>query len=142
MIEIYVNNLQDTDTFKELHENLDCKLLYDPTKEEVIEELTNNPEKPYWHSYMAHLMDQQMDRFIIDMHMTAILRTREVIGIWCYAGCFARNAGLKGYFTDMFISKALEAADYGFDEHEEDLIYEQNRKFAAAINEPVYRRRA
>ena len=87
-------------------------------------------------------MDQQMDRFIIDIHMTAILRTRGVIGIWCYAVCFARNAGLKGFFTDMLISNALEAADYGFDEHEEDLIYEQNRKFAAAINEPVYRRRA
>ena len=45
MIEIYVNNLQDTDTFKELHENLDCKLCMTRQKEEVIEELTNNPEE-------------------------------------------------------------------------------------------------
>ena len=44
MIVVYVNSMSDTDTFRAVYENLDCKMMY-------------NPERLFWPSVTAALMD-------------------------------------------------------------------------------------
>ena len=140
MIVIYVNSMSDTDTFHAVYENLDCKLLYNPTREEVVKILYDNPGETllaFGHGTPYGLLNAYMDGYVIDCLMEDMLRNREVIGIWCYASMFGERARLKGFFTNMFISNPMEADLMGCGNWDEEVLFEQNKKFAVAINELI-----
>ena len=140
MIVIYVNSMSDTDTFHAVYENLDCKLLYNPTREEVVKILYDNPGETllaFGHGSPCGLFDAYMTGYVIDFMMEDLLRDREVIGIWCYASMFALRADLHGFFTNMFISNPVEASCMGCGEWDNEILYKQNKKFAVAINELI-----
>ena len=140
MIVIYVSSLRDTLTFSALYEKQECTLLHNPNRADVIAELEKNPEETvlcFGHGSGHGLMNEDMSQFIIDSSMRDLLCNREIIGIWCYAADFARENGLKGFFTNMFISNPIEAMQHNCGFHKEEVIYEQNEKFATAITDLI-----
>jgi hypothetical protein len=74
-----------------------------------------------------------MDGYVISSKDVDLLRKRNVIGLWCYAGNFADKYGLHGFFTSMFISNVNEAINLNFNATKEDITSE-NIKFAVSIN--------
>lgn len=137
MIVVYVNTMEDTATFSRLYDGLDCTLLYNPTREEVETALANNPTETLMclgHGSSRGLFASDMRGFLIDSKMLDLLVTREIIGIWCYASDFARYNNLRGFFTYMFISNSNECLWNRCGEYSNDIIFEQNRKFATNIN--------
>ena len=46
--------MSDTDTFHAVYENLDCKMMYNPKREDVVKALQ---ERLFWPSVTAALMD-------------------------------------------------------------------------------------
>ncbi len=140
MIVIYVSSLRDTLTFSALYEKQECTLLHNPNRADVIAELEKNPEETvlcFGHGSGHGLMNEDMSQFIIDSSMRDLLCNREIIGIWCYAADFARENGLKGFFTNMFISNPIEAMQHNCGFHKEEVVYEQNDKFARAITDLI-----
>lgn len=138
MIIVYVNSMEDTSQFDALYEGVkDCTLLYNPTRREVVELLSERPGETllcFGHGTSRGLFDVELTYYIIDWTMTPLLRDREVIGLWCFASSFAKTNGLTGFFTHMFISNSLECSQYGCGDYSDEVIFEQNRKFADKIN--------
>ncbi len=50
---------------------------------------------------------------IIDKTCVPFLKTKELVGIWCFAKTFFDEHGLARFHTDMFISETLEATMMG-----------------------------
>ena len=48
--------------------------------------------------------------YLVDANNASSIRARRVVGVWCYAAAFAESAGLRGFFTGMFVSNPKEAA--------------------------------
>ena len=137
MIAIFMNTMEDTNTFAPLFEGLDCGVLVNPTRAEVIEVLEQNPTETLLclgHGSPRGLFASDWQGYVIDSSMSYLLKDREMIGIWCYASDFARMNNLKGFFTYMFISNANEASIHHCGEVTDELIYEENLKFSNAIN--------
>lgn len=51
--------------------------------------------------------------YLVDVRNAPTIRARRVVGVWCYAAAFAESAGLRGFFTGMFVSNLKEAAFVG-----------------------------
>ena len=51
--------------------------------------------------------------YLVDVRNAPSIRARRVVGVWCYAASFAESAGLRGFFTGMFVSNPAEAAFVG-----------------------------
>jgi len=67
------------------------------------------------HGYMGGLLDMRYGK-VVGHECVPYLRDREnLVGIWCYASTFASEAGLKGFFSGMFISELPEAVMNGVD---------------------------
>jgi hypothetical protein len=129
--------MEDTNTFLSVYKDLDCKLLYNPTRKEVIDMLTRNPEETtlcFGHGTPNGLFTKDFKGYVIDNNMAHLLRNREVIGIWCYAKEYARKHKLKGFFTGMFVSNQCEAECHNFKGHDDDFILEQDKIFSDRIN--------
>ena len=140
MIVVYVNSMSDTDTFHAIYENLDCKLMINPKRHEVVQALQDNPTETllaFGHGTPYGLTNAEMDGYVIDYLMEDMLRTREVTGVWCYASMFAQKLGLKGFFTNMFISNPTESLLMGCGNWDKEIMYEQNSKFAHALNKLI-----
>jgi hypothetical protein len=142
MIAIFMNTMEDTDTFAPLFNSIDCTLLTNPTKAEVIKVLEENPTETLMclghGSHNGLFSSDWGEGYVIDFSMVHLLKDREIIGIWCYASDFARRHNLKGFFTYMFISNISEAKCHGKGVGATDeLIYEENVKFSNIINEYI-----
>ncbi len=64
----------------------------------------------------------------------SLIRAERIIGIWCYASTFARNCGLKGFYSSMFISSGMEAALMGVSGVSGEEITASEVLFAKRIN--------
>ena len=138
MIVIHVDSMEDTARLKKAYEGLkNVTLLYNPTKEEVIEELQLNDDPLVMclgHGTTSGLFGTSWLGFVVDRSMADLLKSRKMIGIWCFASSFAERYGLHGYFTSMFISNINEAEGFGFaDNTNEDILNEINL-FCGKIN--------
>ena len=138
MIVVFVNSMEDTATFSRLYDGLeDITLLYNPTREEVENVLRERPTERLMclgHGSSRGLFSHDFKGYIIDRDTTPLLRTREMIGIWCYASDFARLNNLRGFFTYMFISNPQEANAHRCGEVSEDVVFEENRLFSQRVN--------
>lgn len=140
MIVVFVNSMEDTEMFMSVYKDIDCKLLYNPTRVEVVKTLKAYPNETLLclgHGSKYGLFDKDIKDFVIDDQMEYLLRSREVIGVWCYAKQFALRNKLKGFFTDMFISNQDEAEYHCCKGNDDDVIMEQNRKFADSLNKLI-----
>ncbi len=138
MIVIHVDSMEDTARLKKAYEGLDdVTLLYNPTKEKVVEELRLNNDPLVMclgHGTTSGLFGTSWLGFVVDRSMADLLKNRKMIGIWCFASSFAERYGLNGYFTSMFISNINEAEGFGFpDNTNEDILNEVNI-FCETIN--------
>jgi hypothetical protein len=142
MIAIFMNTMEDTNTFSPLFKGIDGTLLTNPTRAEVIKVLEDNPTDTLMclgHGSSTGLFSENFsDGPVVDSSMVHLLKDREMIGIWCYASEFARMHNLKGFFTYMFISNLEEAKCHGMSAGVTDeMIYEENIRFSNYINELI-----
>ena len=140
MIVVYVNTMEDTNTFSSLYKDLDCTLLYNPTRKEVEDILKERPTETLMclgHGSSRGLFATDFNGYLIDRSMVDLLRSREMIGIWCYASDFARMNNLRGFFTYMFISNTQECSWHRCGSYDNEVVFEQNRKFATKVNELI-----
>ena len=138
MIVIHVDSMEDASKLKKAYEGLEnVTLLYNPTKEAVVEELQHNDDPLVMclgHGTTSGLFNQDWFGYVVDHSTANLLRGRKMIGIWCFASSFAERYGLHGYFTSMFISNINEAEGFGFaDNTNEDILNEINL-FCGKIN--------
>ena len=138
MIVIYVNSMEDTSRLKKAYEGLeDVTLLYNPTRNEVVEELENNKDPLVMclgHGTTSGLFATNWLGYVVDRNMIDLLKDRKMIGIWCYASSFAERYGLHGYFTSMFISNINEAEGFGFAGHTNEDILNEVDLFSESIH--------
>lgn len=141
MIIVYIDSKEDTSTFAPLYQNIEgSTLLFNPTREEVVDILTERPTETlmcFGHGSPRGLFSHDWSGMVIDGSMAHLLRGRDMIGIWCYASEFARIHNLRGFFTYMFVSNLQECVfgHHGF--YQEQVIFEQNERFARRVNELI-----
>lgn len=137
MIIVYVDTQEDTSTFKTLYDGIECTLLTNPRRSEVVKILEDNPTETlmcFGHGSSNGLFSSHIDEnMVIDGQMIHLLKDREIIGIWCYASQFAIKHNLKGFFTYMFISNSVEAKCFMYKGGNEE-IFAENKLFAERIN--------
>ena len=74
--------------------------------------------------------------YLVDVRNAPSIRARRVVGVWCYAASFAESAGLRGFFTGMFVSNPAEAAFVGCPGRDSAAtITEQEVLFCRRVNE-------
>lgn len=74
--------------------------------------------------------------YLVDATNAPSVRARRVVGVWCYAASFAESAGLRGFFTGMFVSNPMEAAFVGSPGRDSAAtITEQEVLFCRRVNE-------
>ena len=74
--------------------------------------------------------------YLVDVRNAPSIRARRVVGVWCYAASFAESAGLRGFFTGMFVSNPMEAAFVGCPGRDSAAtITEQEVLFCRRVNE-------
>lgn len=76
-------------------------------------------------------------RLIINSEFVYLLRTKELVGIWCNCDQFFQKYNLKGFNTGMIISEYGEAAYFQIYNYTQKQIYEFNDQFAGAIKESI-----
>lgn len=140
MIVLHQDSQHDTSVMKALYDGLDnIKLLYNPKRVEFERVMRENPNEMFMcighgTSFGLFGYHETNNTFIIDSNNVHLLKDRDNICIWCNACDFAKQfSGIRGFFTDMFISNPSEAKAYGFIGHTEKETDEQNIKFCNYI---------
>lgn len=140
MIVIHIDSQQDTSFLKKTYEGIDnLILLYNPTKEQVNKTLEENPNEDVMmlgHGSPSGLFSHDWRDNVIDYSNAHLLKGRNCVGIWCWAKKFAKNYGLKGHFTSMFISNEGEARGFGFNATEEE-VFNEVELFSDRINKLI-----
>ena len=74
--------------------------------------------------------------YLVDADNAPSIRARRVVGVWCHASAFAERAGLRGFFTGMFVSNPMEASFVGCPGGDSAAtITEQEVLFCRRVNE-------
>lgn len=141
MISILINSQKDTDFLRGAYEGLEegNTILVNPTREKVEEVLTEHPNERVMlmgHGSPSGLFSNNWMGYIVDFKNAYLLKDREVIGIWCWAKAFGKAHGLKGFFTDMFISNYGEYRGRfpnGIEYKDED-IFAEITNFVTLVN--------
>lgn len=136
MIVCLINSMEDAALLQDVYKGLsDVKLLVNPSSEQLTKVLRDNPHETFMglgHGTGYGLLNETMSDYVL---MDAdLLRDRETIGIWCYAGSFASSNNLHGFFTSMFVSNQREAEWYGFKADGNDDIYHEVTLFCQRVN--------
>lgn len=138
MIVIHVDSMEDTTRLKKAYAGLEhVKLLYNPSKEEVIGQLERDDDPLVMclgHGSPGGLFAANWLGYVVDHDMIDLLKDRKMVGIWCYASSFAERYGLHGYFTSMFISNINEAECFGFSGNNNLDILNEVNLFSETIN--------
>lgn len=135
---IIINVRPDTEDFSELIAGFDqtnANILYNPSRSEVRHLLreSRNDLVLFGHGDDRGLYNTMMNGYIVGSGDVDMLRQRNVIGLWCFAGNFGDRYGLHGFFTSMFISNVDEAHWYDYDPTEQQ-VTDENYIFARRIN--------
>jgi hypothetical protein len=76
------------------------------------------------------------DKIVINSSHVDLLRTKKLVGIWCFANLFFEGHELLGIYTDMIISEAQEAEAFGV-EYTDGFIDRSNKMFALAVRDSI-----
>ena len=63
-----------------------------------------------------------------------LVKAKNIIGVWCYASDFSKNNSLRGFYSSMFISSAIEAGLMGIHGVSEDEIKSSEILFCRRVN--------
>lgn len=74
--------------------------------------------------------------YIISSRHASLLKTKEVVCMWCNAHGYFCHYGLKGFFTGMIISEEIEA-DYLGIEYKKGDVDESNVLFTKALKDSI-----
>lgn len=133
---VIINVKSDTNVFGYLLNNIHAQnVLVNPSRSQVRRLLSesNNDILFYGHGDDGGLYNTASNGYIISSRDVQQLRTRNVIGLWCYAGNFADKYNLHGFFTSMFISN-IDEANFLQVTGDPDKIFKENIKFNSIIN--------
>jgi hypothetical protein len=138
MLVIHIISTEDTRSFSNIYENLDARVLINPSSSEAKRAIIDEKDIIILigHGTEYGLLNSRLDGYFIDSGWVNLLRDKTIIGIWCYAGNFADRYGLKGFFTSNFISNVDELLECGFNnfEHSDSIIEYENVHFSNRIN--------
>lgn len=138
MIAIHIDSMEDTARLKTVYEGIDCTLLYNPTRNDVVFELANNDDDTILllgHGSRSGLFSKDLQEYVFDWRIAKeYCKDRKIIGIWCYASEFGDSMGLHGFFTSMFISNLGEALSLGFTKNTNEDILDEVTFFCLIIN--------
>ena len=139
MIVVLINSMPDTDLLCEVYQGLDdINLLINPTEEQLIQVLCANPTTErllaMGHGTGWGLINEDFSGYILNRADADLLRSREVIGIWCHASDYAQAEGLHGFFTSMFISNVGESQIYGYNDYSNQDIFSEVTLFSKRLN--------
>jgi hypothetical protein len=138
MLVIHIISTEDTRSFSNIYENLDARVLINPSSSEAKRAIIDEKDIIILigHGTEYGLLNSRLDGYFIDSGWVNLLRDKTIIGIWCYAGNFADRYGLKGFFTSNFISNVDELLECGFNnfEHSDTIIEYENVHFSNRIN--------
>jgi hypothetical protein len=138
MLVIHIISTEDTRLFSNIYQNLDATILINPSSREARKAIINEMDTILFigHGTEYGLLNSRLDGYFIDSEWVNLLREKNIIGIWCYAGNFAERYDLKGFFTSNFISNIDELIDNGFERFDnvESVIQDENTLFANKIN--------
>lgn len=135
----HVISTKDTLDFKLIYDGLDdIKVVNNPTKSDVIRELTDNPGIDVifiGHGDSGGLYNENLEEYCVNKDTVPLLKNRFVIGIWCFAAEFADIYNLRGFFTSDFISNKEEFFDkFLTDNISDEEIIDRNKNFSYLLS--------
>ena len=135
----HIISTRDTLDFKPIYEGLSStKVIINPTKSDVIRELTDNPGIDVifiGHGDGRGLYNENLEEYCVDKDTVSLLKDRFVIGVWCLAAEFADIYNLHGFFTSDFISNKEEFFDrFLTDNISDEEITNYNKKFSCLLS--------
>lgn len=138
MIVLHIISKPDTLDFKPAYQDLPNILVI--SADELEETLRKRPAETIM--FLGHgdgsggLYTEDLKNYIITPSILPLLKTRAVIGLWCFAAEYADRNGLHGFFTSMFISEPREYEFIFLREEEKSAVElrELNIKFSQRIN--------
>ena len=80
------------------------------------------------------LVPHSFTEYAVHQMNVGLIQAKRVVGIMCYGAEFAKNVGLHGLFSSMFISNVNEAVDYSIFTTRER-IHETNALILGIVNE-------
>ena len=75
-------------------------------------------------------------KIVINESHVELLRTKNLVAVWCFANRFFEPHGLLGIYTDMIISEAVEAELFGCP-YTDHFIDSSNKQFALAVKDSI-----
>lgn len=144
-IALHIDTQHDTSLMDALYKGIKVEegemiVLYNSPREEIDKTLKEYPDATL--ICVGHGCPSGLFGFhggmAIDSRSVDLLKTRDVIGVWCNACDFAKQfSGVKGFFTDMFISNPSECSMFGYRGHTDAETDEQNVKFCEKVVELI-----
>lgn len=133
---IVSDNGSETSMYHTLVESLNGEVLVNPTVEEARDLLlkSNKDVILFGHGDCDGLLKSNLKEHLIDKSFASLLKTRNVIGIWCYASDFADANDLHGFFTSMFVSNVNEAYMLHMFDAEKNTISSELKLFLEKVN--------
>ena len=130
----------DNKDFAEILNGLTGDILINPRRSAVKKLLVAHPERPLvllGHGTPRGLLNDKWDGYVVGSELVQFLRKQQcIIGVFCYAGNFADEYKLHGFFTSMFISNVTESVDEGFPSTHES-IQRENILFSKKLNDLI-----
>lgn len=77
--------------------------------------------------------DSSNVQYLVDSCNVNLIKSTQLIGIWCFASKFAEENNLKGFFSNMFISNIGEAIRYGVSVRKEEDITTKEIEFCQNV---------
>ena len=134
---IIIDSKEDCKDFRPIVNGFEnSTILINPSKSKVraLLKQSTNDIVLNGHGDEGGLYNKDLNGYVIGSGDLDLLRNRNVVGIWCFAGNFADRYNLHGFFTSMFISNVEEANYFDFDTTP-DIITSENIYFSTMINE-------
>lgn len=85
------------------------------------------------HGTQLGLLNPNFYGYVVNGSNAHMLKDKNVIAIWCWAGNFMQRQRLTGFSTSMFISEENEALYMGFPEAREEDIHRENDIFSERV---------
>ena len=125
-----------TDFLNVIYVDLECTVIRQDIPDSELRDLIKSHDRiimlghGWQHGLFGH------NKIIINSTHVDLLKSKKLVGIWCYANRFFEPNGLTGIYSDMIISEIMEAVVFDVRCSPED-IKESNEQFALAIRDSI-----
>lgn len=125
-----------TDFLNVIYQGTDWTVITHDIPDESLRKLISSHDKIIMlgHGFPGGLFGH--NKIVINSSHVDLLRTKKLVGIWCFANKFFEPHGLLGIYSDMIISEAQEAEVFGV-EYTDGFIDRSNKLFALAVRDSI-----